>query len=70
MPRLDNLVAAPLACLVTAWYVTCRGWAARFACLKSDNVVIYGPSYFEVNREYPRFPCRHVTVDFNLRRKG
>ena len=45
-------------------------WAARFACLKSDNVVIYGPSYFEVNREYPRFPCRHVTVDFKLRSKG
>ena len=43
-------------------------WAARFACLYKDNVSIYGPSFFEMNREYPRFPCRHVAVSLKSRK--
>ena len=45
-------------------------WAARFACLNKDNVAVYGPSLFEMNREYPRFPCRHVTVKSKARKNN
>ena len=45
-------------------------WAARFACLNKDNVAVYGPSLFEMNREYPRFPCRHVTVKSKARKNS
>ena len=38
-------------------------WAARFACRGNDNVTIYGPSFFEINRRYPPFPCRHIAID-------
>ena len=40
-------------------------WAARFACLHNNDVAIYGPSFFDIHRLYPRFPCRHVAAHFN-----
>ena len=38
-------------------------WAALISCNKHQNVTVYGPGLFEINRKSPQLPCKYIKID-------